>query len=110
VDVVLAAGCPACDDLITGSSVVNQLNTGPIAQPGIAYTIIASTHDELVTPYGTEFVDESGVNNETVQADCPSDPVGHIGLAYDSDVAEMVLNALDPTSPVPVVCSVGPAF
>jgi pimeloyl-ACP methyl ester carboxylesterase len=110
VDTVLAIGCPACDELVTGSSLVSQLNTGPIAQPGIDYTIIASTHDELVTPYGTEFVDEPGVDNETVQSTCPDDPVGHIGLAYDPDVAELVRNALDPASPVPVTCSAGPAF
>jgi triacylglycerol esterase/lipase EstA (alpha/beta hydrolase family) len=111
VDAVLAVGgCPACTDLITGSPVVASLNSGAVAQSGITYTIIASTHDELVTPYGTEFVSDRSVDNETVQASCPLDPVGHIGLAFDRDVAELVLNALDPASPVPVTCTVGPAF
>jgi hypothetical protein len=111
VSAVLAAGgCPACTELTTGNALVASLNTGPVAQPGIAYTIIASTHDELVTPYGTEFVNEPGVDNETVQASCPLDPVGHIGLAYDPDVAELVLNALDPANPVPIACTAGPAF
>jgi hypothetical protein len=110
VGAIIAAGCPACSAMVTGSSVVNSLNAGPVAQPGIAYTIIASTHDELVTPYGTEFVNEPGVVNETVQASCPQDPVGHVGLAYDSDVAQLVRNALDPADPVAVTCSAGPAF
>jgi triacylglycerol esterase/lipase EstA (alpha/beta hydrolase family) len=112
VDAVLAvAGCAACTELITGSSLIASLNSGAVAQPGIAYTIIASTHDELVTPYGTEFVvNEPSVVNETVQTTCPLDPVGHIGLAFDSDVAELVVNALDPASPVRVTCTVGPAF
>jgi pimeloyl-ACP methyl ester carboxylesterase len=109
-DVIIAAGCPACSELVTGSSLVNSLDTNPIAQPGIDYTIIASTHDELVTPFGTEFVSEPGVTNETVQNFCPLDPVGHIGLAYDTDVAQLVRNALDPAQSVPVTCSVGPAF
>jgi pimeloyl-ACP methyl ester carboxylesterase len=109
-DAIIAAGCPACSELTTGSSLVNSLDTGPVARPGIAYTIIASTHDELVTPYGTEFVKEPGVVNETVQDLCPLDPVGHIGLAYDTDVAQLVRNALDPANPVPVTCSTGPAF
>jgi pimeloyl-ACP methyl ester carboxylesterase len=109
-DAIIAAGCPACSELVTGSSLVNSLDTFPIAQPNIVYTIIASTHDELVTPYGTEFVSESGVTNESVQDFCPLDPVGHIGLAYDTDVAQLVRNALDPAQPVPVTCSVGPAF
>jgi hypothetical protein len=107
---ILAAGCPACSELTTGSSLVTSLNTGPVAQAGIAYTIIASTRDELVTPYGTEFVNEPGVVNQTVQDFCPLDPVGHIGLAYDTDVAQLVRNALDPATPVPVTCSAGPAF
>jgi pimeloyl-ACP methyl ester carboxylesterase len=106
--VIIAAGCPACSELVTGSSLVNSLDTNPIAQPGIVYTIIASTHDELVTPYGTEFVSASNVTNETVQALCPLDPVGHVGLAYDTDVAQLVRNALDPAQPVAVTCSVGP--
>jgi triacylglycerol esterase/lipase EstA (alpha/beta hydrolase family) len=100
-------GCPACSELSTGSDLVNQLNTGPVTQPGIAYTIIASTHDELVTPYGTEFVSEPGVSNQTVQTLCPLDPVGHIGLIYDPDVEQMIRNALDPADPVPVTCSLG---
>jgi pimeloyl-ACP methyl ester carboxylesterase len=107
-DAVIAAGCPACTELTTGSALVTSLNTGWVTRPGIAYTIIASTHDELVTPYGTEFVNGQGVDNETVQDFCPLDPVGHIGLAYDPDVAELVRNALDPADPVPVTCTVGP--
>ena len=54
-----------------------------------------------------EFVDEPGVTNETVQSFCPLDPVGHIGLAYDPDVADLVQNALDPADAVAVTCSVG---
>jgi Lipase (class 2) len=107
-DAVIAAGCPACTELTTGSALVTSLNTGHVTRPGIVYTIIASTHDELVTPYGTEFVNGQGVDNKTVQDFCPLDPVGHIGLAYDPDVAQLVRNALDPTDPVPVTCTVGP--
>lgn len=106
-DIIGTYGCPACSELTTGSDLVNQLNTGPIAQSGIVYTIIASTHDELVTPYGTEFVNEPGVSNETVQTLCPLDLVGHVGLAYDPDVAQMIRNALDPANPVRVNCSIG---
>ena len=107
-DAVIAAGCPACTELTTGSALVASLNTGWVAVAGIAYTIIASTHDELVTPYGTEFLTGQGTDNETVQDFCPLDPVGHIGLAYDPDVAQLVRNALDPADPVPVTCTVGP--
>jgi hypothetical protein len=110
VTTVLAAGCTACSELTTGSSLITSLNSGAVAQQNIDYTIIASTHDELVTPYGTEFVDEPGVANETVQTFCPLDPVGHIGLAYDPDVADLIQNALDPADAVAVTCSVGAPF
>jgi len=35
-DAIIAASCAACSELITGASLVTSLNTGPIAQPGIA--------------------------------------------------------------------------
>jgi triacylglycerol esterase/lipase EstA (alpha/beta hydrolase family) len=111
VDYVLNTfGCPACDELITGGSAVTALNSGPIAQPGVAYTIIASRSDELVTPTSTAFVNEPGVHNEYVQDSCPFDPVGHVGLAFDLDVSQLVANALDPAHPQSVTCSFGPTF
>jgi pimeloyl-ACP methyl ester carboxylesterase len=109
VDQVLNTfGCPACDELIVGGPAVTRLNTGPIAQPGVTYTIIASRSDELVTPTDTAFVHEPGVTNEYVQDTCPADPVGHVGLAFDTGVARMVANALDPAHAQPVACSFGP--
>jgi pimeloyl-ACP methyl ester carboxylesterase len=102
-----AVGCAACADLIRGGAAVARLNDGPIAQPGIAYTIIASRFDALVTPTDTAFVREPGVTNEYVQDTCPLDPVGHVGLAFDGGVARIVANALDPDHARPVACGVG---
>src|SRR5205807_2223267 len=68
VDQVMSAfGCQACGELVVGGSAVDRLDSGPIAQPGIAYTIIASRNDQLVTPTSTAFVGEPGVTNEYVQ-------------------------------------------
>lgn len=109
VDLVLNTfGCQACSDLITDGAAVNELTDGPIAVPGVDYTIIATRFDALVTPVETAFVDEPGVDNRFVQDECPSDPVGHVGLAFDGGVATMVANALDPDTASPVRCSVGP--
>jgi len=47
------------------------------------------------------------VTDETVQRYCPDDQVGHIGIVYDSDVAQMVANALAPALAQPVTCSSG---
>jgi triacylglycerol esterase/lipase EstA (alpha/beta hydrolase family) len=109
-NLILQGGCQACNELIDGGSAVTTLDSGPIAQSGIAYTILISRYDELVTPPTTAFVNEPGVTNEYVQDVCPYDPVGHIGLAFDSDVAQMITNALDPATATPVSCSFGTPF
>jgi pimeloyl-ACP methyl ester carboxylesterase len=103
-------GCQFCDEAITGGPAVTRLTTGPIAQPGIAYTIIASRADALVTPTTTAFVHEPGVRNFYVQDTCPFDQVGHIGMAFDTGVATMIANALDPAHAKPVLCGFGPPF
>jgi len=104
------SGCPACGELVVGGSAVKTLDSGPIAQRGITYTIIASRSDELVTPTSTSFAPEPGVHNTYIQGTCPSDPVGHIGEAYDSDVEQMISNALDPATARTVSCSYGLPF
>lgn len=100
-------GCQACVDLSVGGSAVATLGNGPIAQPGVAYTVITSKYDELVTPTETSFVREPGVVNEYVQGTCSNDPVGHIGEAYDTNVWNLTENALDPSHAATFACSVG---
>lgn len=91
-------GCPACNDLGPQGPAVQALNNGqPIVQPSNSLTVIASLYDELVTPPSTAFVNQPGVVNEYVQDICPLDPVGHIGEAYDLNVWNLVMNALDST-------------
>ncbi|HEV2784333.1 MAG TPA: alpha/beta fold hydrolase [Actinophytocola sp.] len=111
VGLVLATfGCQFCTEAIVGGSAVRRLTDGPITQPGIAYTIIATRYDALVTPTETAFVREPGVRNRYVQDVCPADPVGHIGMAFDPGIAQMITNALDPANAAPVNCGFGPPF
>lgn len=100
-------GCRACDELAISESFIHALNDGPIAQPGIDYTVIASRYDVIVHPTETSFVREPGVTNIEVQDVCPTDIVGHIGLAYDDAVFQMVTNALDPANATPIACGFG---
>ncbi|MEV7414467.1 alpha/beta fold hydrolase [Streptomyces sp. NPDC089919] len=101
-------GIPVLSDEFPGGPAIEALNDGPVAQPGVAYTIISSRYDELVTPTETAFVREPGVANRYVQDSCPLDPVGHIGEAYDLNVWHLVRNALDPEHARPIlVCAVG---
>lgn len=87
---------------------MTRLTAGPIAQAGVKYTVIASRFDALVTPHETSFIREPGVRNQFVQDTCPLDPVGHVGLAFDPTVAQLVANALDPVHARPVSCAFGP--
>ncbi|MQA63587.1 MAG: alpha/beta fold hydrolase [Actinophytocola sp.] len=105
-----AIGCVACTELVVDGPGIEQLTDGPIAQERVDYTIIATKYDLLVTPTETSFVDEPGVDNSYVQDTCPADPVGHIGMAFDSGIAEMITNALDPANAKPVTCGFGPPF
>ena len=106
--IVKTIGLPIFADELDGGAAIVALNNGPVAQPGIAYTIITSRYDELVTPTETSFIREPGVKNQYVQDFCPFDPVGHIGEAYDLNVWHMVRNALDPAHATPIaVCAVG---
>ena len=108
VDQILdTVGCDACSDLLPNGQAVAKLSDGPIAQEGVRYTILISEYDELVTPTTTSFVHEDGVRNLYVQDFCPNDPVGHIGEAYDSNVMELVRNALKDDRAGPKVCVAG---
>jgi triacylglycerol esterase/lipase EstA (alpha/beta hydrolase family) len=102
--------CFACSDLVDGGAAVKELTAGPIAQKGIDYTVIATRFDALVTPTSTSFVDEPGVDNSYVQDTCRFDPVGHIGMAFDTTVLQLATNALDPRTAVDVKCGYGPPF
>jgi len=105
--VLNTAGCGACTDLVTDGAAVTALNSGPIAQGGVHYTVLTSRVDELVTPTTTSFVREPGMVNEYVQDMCPFDPVGHIGEAYDTNVWHLIENALDPQHATGFICTVG---
>jgi hypothetical protein len=58
--------------------VITTLDAGPIAQPGIKYTIIETKNETVVTPVGSSFIKKAGVANEYVQQFCPFDPVDHV--------------------------------
>ena len=39
-----------------------------------------------------------------LQEICPGDPSGHLALAFDPVITQLILNALDPRSAEPVRC------
>lgn len=104
---IFAAGCPACGQLLD-SDYFTSLNNPTATYPGIDYTPIASTTDEVVTPYELALLPEAdNVHNLTIQSKCPADKVGHIGITYDRTAVAWTLNALDPAHPQAVPCDQG---
>jgi len=100
----LGAICGACVDQQHGSAVLNAVNTGPITQPGVKYTVIETYYEFVVTPIGSSFINEPGVNNQWVQNYCPLALTDHIQMTYDRAVWSMISNALNPTGSQQVNC------
>ena len=101
--VARGAACQGCSDILPGSEYRRTLAAGPVAQPGVGYTLIFTRFDEAAlafAPLGTPFLREPGVRNLYVQDRCPLDLVGHVMLPSSRSVASLVANALDPRLPV----------
>jgi triacylglycerol esterase/lipase EstA (alpha/beta hydrolase family) len=102
---LVGALCPACTDQIKGSPFLTALNAGGDTVPGVAYTVIQSRYDEVVTPYASAFLDGPGVKNITIQRRCGLDFGDHLSMPYDHVVDREVLNALDPAHARPALCT-----
>jgi hypothetical protein len=75
--------------------------------------------DSVVTPTENAFIpiaqqapaEQPLITNVRIQDVCPGETVGHIGEAYDGNIAQVILHALDPSHPQPVVCGPsGPSY
>ena len=97
--------CPACAEQAAGSAFMTKLNSGGDTLPGVDYTVIESTNDEVVTPYQSAFLSGSHVTNITLQSQCAVDQGEHLSMAYDHIADADVLTALDPAQPVVPACT-----
>jgi triacylglycerol esterase/lipase EstA (alpha/beta hydrolase family) len=95
----------ACEEQLVGSDFLGELNAGGDTVPGVAYTVIETRYDEVVTPYSSAFLSGPGVTNIDLQAQCPLDASEHLATAFDHVALRDVLNALDPAHARPAVCS-----
>ncbi|MGV9838938.1 esterase/lipase family protein [Nocardia niigatensis] len=91
-------GCQGCADQLPTAAPVRAVDTGPIAQPGVSYTMIATRLDTVVTPASSSFIDEPGVADKWIQDSCWNDTIDHPGLSYDNTAIRLVLNALSPAT------------
>ncbi len=104
----LVAQCPVCLEQVAGSSLLTRLNGDGETVPGVAYTVIATERDRLVTPLESAFLDGPGVTNLTVQQLCSGRPVDHDTILFDPVVHHLVLNALNPPTARPPNCDAPP--
>ena len=90
------SNCQACSDQQAGSAFLTKLNSLGDTLPGPGYTVISTTHDEVVTPYQSQFLagPAEKVTNITIQDKCPADPIEHDQTPNDPVVQRLVSNAL----------------
>ncbi|MGI8921225.1 MAG: lipase family alpha/beta hydrolase [Solirubrobacteraceae bacterium] len=103
VDLV-AQDCGSCPEFLAGSPMVQKLNAGGAAVPGVQYTTIPTRYDELVTPYTSGILHAPNVTNKILQDVCPNDLSEHLAEAVDPVVAQIVFNALDPPHQHSISC------
>jgi triacylglycerol lipase len=99
------SGCTACGQQVAwGSPFLKYLNAGDETPGPVDYTVIETQYDQVVTPYGSAFLDgpRARVTNVTLQDRCPDDSAGHLGITTDPVALQWVENALardGPASP-----------
>lgn len=99
----------AWSDQMVGSEMNRKLDKGGDTRPGVHYTVIATRYDAFATPVHHSFLTAgpgAKVRNILIQRICKEDVSDHLSLAYDSNAAQLVSNALDPAHAKPVRCGV----
>jgi triacylglycerol esterase/lipase EstA (alpha/beta hydrolase family) len=97
--------CVACEQQEAGSQFLTELNAGGETQTGVAYTVIESRYDEVVTPYTSAFLSGPSVTNVTLQNQCILDGGEHLSMPYDHIADADVLTALDLAHPQHPLCT-----
>ncbi len=84
-----------------------DLNDAGETVAGEHYVTIATRADQVVTPYTKAFLtagDGATVENITIQDVCWADLSEHLSLSYSKNVAQIILNKLDPSDVRPIAC------
>ncbi|WP_406328831.1 esterase/lipase family protein [Streptomyces sp. NBC_00203] len=103
---LLKASTPGLADQMAGSAFMTKLNAGGDTVAGVHYTVIATEHDEVVTPYTSGFLTGSDVHNVLLQDLCPVDLSEHVAIGlFDRIAYHEVANALDPAHATATTCA-----
>ncbi|WP_329194005.1 MULTISPECIES: esterase/lipase family protein [unclassified Streptomyces] len=103
---LISSATPGLADQIVGSSFVTHLNAGGDTVPGVAYTVITTKYDEVVTPYTSGFLSGPNVRNVVVQDLCALDFSEHVAIGLTDRIAwHEAANALDPAHAERTTCA-----
>jgi triacylglycerol esterase/lipase EstA (alpha/beta hydrolase family) len=84
----------ALEQQAVGSPFQQEVYGNGDTRPGVLYTTIASTNDEVVTPYTQQALSGPNVTNIVIQDLYPGLPAGHLGVVLSPQVWSVVLDAL----------------
>ncbi|MEU6893725.1 alpha/beta fold hydrolase [Streptomyces sp. NPDC046557] len=103
---LISSTTPGLADQIAGSPFVTKLNAGGDTVPGVAYTVITTKYDEVVTPYTSGFLGGSNVRNVVLQDLCALDLSEHVAIGLTDRIAwHEAANALDPAHAERTTCA-----
>ncbi|MFF1557720.1 esterase/lipase family protein [Streptomyces sp. NPDC058279] len=103
---LISSTTPGLADQIAGSPFVTKLNAGGDTVPGVAYTVITTKYDEVVTPYTSGFLSGSNVRNVVLQDLCALDLSEHVAIGLTDRIAwHEAANALDPAHAERTTCA-----
>jgi triacylglycerol lipase len=89
--------CAACRQQAAGSEFLTLLNAGDETPGDVAYTVVQTRYDEVVTPYTSSFID--GATNVLLQERCPADLSEHLTIMVDQPAVQWIKNALARSGP-----------
>ncbi|MFI7382900.1 esterase/lipase family protein [Streptomyces sp. NPDC049813] len=72
---------------------------GDSVPEGPHYTVVMTKYDAVVTPYATQALRGTHVDNVVLQDVCPADRAGHMGLFDDGPTLQITMNALADGAP-----------
>ncbi|MER7835964.1 alpha/beta fold hydrolase [Streptomyces sp. NPDC096040] len=103
---LITATTPGLADQIPGSAFLTKLNAGGDTVPGVHYTVIATKYDEVATPWQSQYLSGSDVDNVLLQNLCPLDLSEHVAIGlFDRIAFHEVANALDPAHATATSCA-----
>lgn len=95
-------------DQIADSPFLNELNRPAETLPGVQYTMVATTTDEVSRPANRAWLTAAPgttLTNVLLQDGCPVDHSDHFNITYSPRAQWIVLHALDPSYAAPEPCA-----